>query len=183
MELSRLTIGRRAVWEAIDQWPALQSAFRSKYRGELPDAGFRPLEPLSLRDGPTAPAELPAIAIAPATNDTEWLWGQMGSCDYALAVTIYTPGWEWTLAEWLWEQCVLAICRSKPSATSHKTYISRPLNEGGTGHHPTILPSRFTRTRLQTRADNEEDRPKILAHTFGVGLKLNLQLITSPPNG
>lgn len=176
MTPSLLTIGRRAVWEAIDNWPELQGKFRAKYRGELPGE-FTPTEAFTLRDAPTSQNELPAISIAPATGEMDWILNAMGQEQYALAITIWTPGWEWSLSEWLWAETVKAIFRCRPAeATSRKTYVSRPVNEGGTGHYPTLLGSRFTRTRIGS-ADNETDKPKVLAHTFGVSLKLNLQLV------
>ena len=149
----------------------------AKYRGELPGESYKPVERFTLADAPSATTELPAIAIAPATNELEWLLNQLGQNEYALAVTIWTPGWEWSLSEWLWEETIRAIAFSKPETESIKTYVTRPVAEGGTGHHPKFLGNRFTRTRLPTDADNERDRPKILANTFGVSLKLNMQLV------
>lgn len=172
-----LTIGRRSVWEAIDQWPALNGVFRAKYRGDAPPDNGTPIEAFTLRDAPTSQNELPAIAIAPATSEFDWILNQMGQNTYALAITIWTDGWTWPESERLWEETARAIFQSRPSPDSRVTYVSRPVSEGGTGHYPTLLGSRFTRMRIGT-ADNEEQRPKVLAHTFGVSLKLNLQAIT-----
>ena len=115
-----LTVGRRAVWEAIDNWPALQDVFRAKYRGEAHTEGYNPPEALSLRDAPSSVNELPAINVSPATNEFSWLWTQFGQNEYALAVTIWTPGWEWSLSEWLWEQCIKAVMQSKPAGSTSR---------------------------------------------------------------
>lgn len=169
-----LTIGRRAVWEAIDTYPQLEGRFRLKLRGEADGDVYSQREALSLPDAPTALSQLPAIQVAPATSELEWINNQLQQSEFAVAITIWTAGWGWSLSEELWEHTYGAVMLNKPPDSPRATYLSRPVTQGGTGHYPRVLPSRFSRLRLGT-ADNEADRPKVLNHTFGVALKLNIQ--------
>lgn len=177
--LSILTVGRRAVWQAIDNWPALQDVFKAKFRGEgdMPRS-FLPGERVNLEDGPTSQNQLPAISILPATLETEWILNQLQQNSYGLAVILWTDGWGVTQSEYLWQQVIEAIFKCKPPGSPRATYVNRTVDEGGTGHNPQLMGGRMQRGRIGTQPDDNE-RHKTLIHTFGIGLKLNMQAIVN----
>ncbi len=121
-EPSRLTVGRNAVWTAIENWPALDAVFQRTYKTS---ADFAELQ---LRD--PAPWELPAIAVYWGDINPEWKWHRTQDWPLSMRLAVWLPGDRHTFAETLCETVFDAIYQAKPD-NSTRSYI-----EQATGYPP-----------------------------------------------
>ena len=85
--MPHLTDARRALWEAIDNWPSL-NILKRKFRME--DTGAMQVE--ELEPEPTI-GDLPAIAIVPTVSTSEWVQNQLQDFNYVVDIRIWTRHW------------------------------------------------------------------------------------------
>ena len=115
MAVPTLTQMRRAVWSAVDAWPAFDGFFKRKFRLESRGA----LEP---RDYIPAMGDLPCIAIGPAgVPATPWNSNQDQIITYAIEVTVWTRWRTVNTGEWIWEEFNRCVWQQTPpgSGTSY----------------------------------------------------------------
>ncbi len=122
VEDSRLTIARNAVWEAIDNWPALRYRFQRSYKTD------DDLAELQLRD--PAPHELPAVALYWGAFTPDWKNNRMQEWPIVTRATVWVPGDQHTLAERLIEHVFDAIYQAKPTGSTV------PYIHAATGYPP-----------------------------------------------
>lgn len=100
--MALLTDTRRAVWAAIDLWPAL-SVIKRKYKFE-----DRPGRMGGEIPTPTA-GDLPALSIWPAEAGSKWVLNQSQKATYALEFTLWTKEWQLPEAELYWEEILKCL--------------------------------------------------------------------------
>lgn len=148
-----LTEARRAVWQAIDNWPALSNAFAQKVRYDRELSMLDNVEP-SISD-------LPAIAIAPVSNVPDWFLNRVQHWVYLLDLTIWTPDWVLEPAEDLLEKTMDALYRSRPNAASGPTYLE------------TYLPFKTLGTAsIQAINLTESEGPQVMKTTITISLSI-----------
>ena len=163
---SRLTLARRSVWDAIDNWPALENTFRRKYRfestGSTGEATHRP-------DAPTCMADLPAIAIVPSAVFPQWATNLQKDHPYALDIFYWTPGRHVDKSEEIWDEIVKAIYQSKPTDNlPEDTYL-----KGGTGYSSPVGegPSKMTFEKIGRDGGQQFD---VTQHQFQLVLRMKI---------
>ena len=152
-----LTDARNAVWNAIDNWTALQNTFRQKIRFER-SAGSKLM--LANTDEPTG-VDFPAIAVAPSVVNPIWLGNQVQFRPLSLTISIWTAGWDsLPQNEEIWGNVLDAIYKCKPVGGGD-TYIGAATAHGPYG---------FGNSRWQriTFANQQ----KAWRHDFDVVLKI-----------
>lgn len=80
--MAMLTDARESLWDAIDNWPAVQALGLRQFRNEK-KFGVVGMAPTGLGD-------LPAISILPSSVKPEWATNRAMSFEYVLDVRIYT---------------------------------------------------------------------------------------------
>ena len=157
-----LTDARQAAWNAIDNWPALENAFRQKLRYEPSTTGKLGIAD---SDEPSG-VDFPAIGIFPSVVNPTWLGNQVQFRPVSLTVSIWTRGWNSLLtSEQLWEDVIDAIYKCKLPDDSD-TYIGAATMHGPYGFGN----SRWTKV---TFANGQ----KAIAHSFDVVLKIVSSLV------
>lgn len=152
-----LTDARNAVWDAIDNWPALSGAFRQKIRFEPSQAGKLMMP---AKDEPSG-VDFPAISVAPSAVNPVWLGNQVQFRPVSLSIQIWTSGWDsLPQNEQLWEDVVEAIYKAKPDGGGD-TYIGSATAHGPYGFGN----SRWVRVTFP-------NGQKAWSHTFDVVLKI-----------
>jgi len=152
-----LTTARQAVWNAIDNWPALDGVFREKLRFE-PNATGK-LSGMDFEE--PSGANFPGIGIFPSVVNPVWLGNQVQFRPYSLTITIWTQGWNSIKqSEQLWEDVLNAIYKCKLPDDSD-TYIGAATNAGPYGFGN----SRWTKVTMK----NEQ---RAIAHSFDLVLKI-----------
>lgn len=122
MPLPLLTRARRSVWSAIENWAALEGAFRRVWKFEDNGALPETIEP-SIGD-------LPALAIYPSLpGPSEWVLNQSRRLLYPLEARLWTRHWNLLAGEALWEEIAKALFQSAP--LGQPTYLF--LGTGTTG--------------------------------------------------
>jgi hypothetical protein len=152
-----LTTARQAVWDAIDNWPALANTFRQKIRFEK-SSGTK----LGLIDSEEPSGQdFPCIAVSPSVVNPTWLGNQVQFRPYSLTITIWTAGWDSVNQnEQIWEDVINAIYKCKLPDDSD-TYIGAATNAGPYGFGN----SRWTRVTFP-------NKQKAWNHSFDVVLKI-----------
>ncbi len=116
MAIPTLTQMRRAVWSAVDAWPAFDGLFRRKFKLESRGA----LDP---QDYIPTMGDLPAIAIGPAgVPSTPWHTNQTQIINYAIDVTVWTSHRSVNQGELIWEQFNRCVWQQTPPG-SGTTYL------------------------------------------------------------
>lgn len=152
-----LTDARLAVWDAIDNWPALGGRFRQRLRFAPHATGKLTAQEADEPSG----ADFPCIAIAPSAINPVWLGNQIQFRPLSLTITIWTKGWNSIgESEELWEGVVDAIYKCKVPDDSD-TYIGAATHAGPYGFGN----SRWTRVKF-------ENGTKAWSHSFDVVLKI-----------
>lgn len=103
-----LTNCRRAVWTAIEGWSGLSGEFKRKYKYEDKPGGAG--------TEPTI-GDMPALQIYPAAPTSDWVLNQSQRIDYPLQFTLWTPDWDVTKAEQLWEEIIKALYQNLDPAS------------------------------------------------------------------
>lgn len=109
-EQNLLTTLRRSVWQAINEWPALQDVFRRKNDFDNGQAAGMPAA------APVAICDLPAIEIFPTTLNPEWETNRAKRMPYVLQCNVRTA--ILSEAEWILPQVWAAIHRSAPEGSA-----------------------------------------------------------------
>lgn len=152
-----LTDARNAVWQAIDNWPALLGVFKQSFRHEV-EMMLQEMEP-SISD-------FPCIAVTPAEVVPSWFTNQAQQWPYTLNVAIWTPDWILAPAEQLIEDVVSAIY--KASATvGGPTYI-----KAATGFHPERL-GPMTLQPMKLNDSDDGDGTKAIRTSIAITLRIN----------
>ena len=157
-----LTDARQAVWDAIDNWPALSGAFRQKLRYEPNISGK-----LGIRDADEpSGVDFPCIAVAPSVINPIWLGNTIQFRPLSLTITIWTEGWNsLPTNEQLWEDVIDAIYKCKLPDNSD-TYVGAATAHGPYGFGN----SRWVRSTFTSGQ-------KAWAHSFDVVLKIVSSLV------
>ena len=156
-----LTDARNAVWQAIDNWPALANAFALKLKHDA--------EMSLMQDGEPSISDFPCIAITPADVVPNWFTNQSQFWPYTLNIAIWTPDWKIALAEDLVEKVVSAIYQA--SATPGGV----PYIKAATGYHPErIGPMTMQPARLRNTDDGEGTQ------AMRTGIALTLRINRNP---
>jgi hypothetical protein len=145
-DLARLTLARRALWDAIDNWPALNVGGRSpilrKFKFEDEGDG-------NVEDVPSY-EEMPAVSIWPQTVSIERNTNRQHLHNAPLTIHIWIPDWKLPRAEAMLEDIIDAVYRSGPDT------VTAPLNtyiKNATGQNPWGDGS-FTMNRARRQADS-----------------------------
>lgn len=158
-----ITDARQAVWNAIDNWPALNGAFRRKVRFEPSQAGQQFMSPAV--DSP-ALGDFPSISIAPSAIVPAWIGNQTQFHPLSLTIQILTSGWDSVpKSEELWSEVIQAVYHSRPTPEAD-TYIGTATGRGPYGFGN----SRWTRTQFQ-------NGQKAWSHSFDLVLKIVTSLV------
>jgi len=115
-----LTVARRAVWAAIDNWPALKTAFKRKYKLEGPGSSEPPGLIPSI-------GELPSIGVYPAPSESPWALNKAMALRYSLQIEFWTPHWDILTFEYLWEEITKALFQS--AADDSPPYIEDAVGQ------------------------------------------------------
>lgn len=132
--LPTLTKCRRALWRAINAWPALKNneadavATRFKLRLTLDDEG-----PVSGKMAPTTPVDLPAICIYETKLNPEWYLNTAMKWPVVFEIPIWTQDMRLSVIESLVEDVGDALYQAKDAG--HTASIVKLA----TGFHPEIL--------------------------------------------
>lgn len=118
-----LTDARNALWDAIENWPALQS-------------GGSPIWKRSFKfDGDDSPeinpnaSQLPAIAIYPEPGFAKMVLNKVQEQNYKLIVMLFTSTWNLSDPDTYWEEIVKAAWQSDGGGGT-------PYIKLATGFHP-----------------------------------------------
>ncbi|CAB4177903.1 hypothetical protein UFOVP1004_37 [uncultured Caudovirales phage] len=157
-----ITQARQAVWDAIDNWPALQGAFRRKVRFEPSQSGQQFMSPAV--DTP-ALGDFPSISISPSAIVPAWIGNQVQFHPLSLTVQILTAGWDSVpKSEELWTEVINAVYHAAPAGGD--TYIGTATGRGPYGFGN----SRWTRTQFP-------NGQKAWSHSFDLVLKIVTSLV------
>lgn len=164
---SRLTQARRAVWDAIDNWPGLANTFRQKFRfesgpqdGAVPEAAHRP-------DAPSAHADLPAIAILPGAVTPRWASNLQQDHPYTLTIRYWTAGRCIDRSEALWDEIIKAVHRAKPGENLDiDTYLKQ-----GTGY---AIPAGYGPSRMTFVKLGRDQKVDATMHEFSLVLRMKI---------
>ncbi len=163
---SRLTTARKSVWQAIDNWPALATTFRKKYRfesqlrAESPEAAHRP-------DGPSSHADLPAISIMPGGATPRWATNLQQDHPYTLVVRYWTAGKHVDKSEEIWDEIIKAVHRAKPEGNLDiDTYVKE-----GTGY---AIPAGYGPSRMSFVKLGENQKFDATLHEFTIVLRMKI---------
>lgn len=162
---SRLTTARQSVWDAIDNWPALATTFKKKFRFESTQLRAESVEATHRPDGPTSQADLPAIAIFPSAVFPKWATNLQKDHPYSLDIIYWTPGKHVDKSEEIWDELIKAIYQSKPEENAAiDTYI-----KGGTGYAIPVGegPSKISFVKL-----GKEQKVDATQHQFTLVLRM-----------
>lgn len=153
-----ITDARQAVWDAIDNWPALATSFRRKIRYEPNQSGQLFMSPAA--DSP-ALQDFPSISISPSAIVPSWIGNQVQFHPLSLTVQILTAGWDSVpKSEELWTEVINAVYHGKPDVDSD-TYIGTATGRGPYGFGN----SRWTRVTFP-------NGQKAWSHSFDLVLKI-----------
>lgn len=171
-----LTDARRSVWTAIDNWPALDGAFKRKYRFDKSQESASPPQPRSSVDRPQSVQDFPALSIKPGRIKPEWMTNQTRKHPYLLECGIWTVGWDSVAEnEGLWEDIVDAIFNYTADG---QTITEVQRQSGQRPSQPS--PGSFNFGRMADRTVRATERTEgipFLLHTFGIQLNIAYQPI------
>lgn len=130
-----ITTARRALWNALDAFPALKNSaddptatlFHQRFDFESEAATFEALEP-SISD-------FPCIMIAPASVNPLWYLNQMQNWQIIFQVTIWTADWTLPELENLIERTAEAFFQAVPDDGTGSTV---PIVKGTVGFYPML---------------------------------------------
>jgi hypothetical protein len=159
---SKLTLARRAVWDAIDNWQPLASTFRQKYRYEKSPTPGSPLEPPNKATEPTVYADLPAIAIIPSLVQPRPETLQTNRYPYTLRVMVWTHDWTLEQPEQIWQDVRNAVFNSA-NADTGLNYIKAATGSYATGFNP---------VRWQMARIGEDNKTKCVYQEWAVTLRI-----------
>lgn len=131
-----LTDARNAVWDAIDNWPALQGIFEKKVRNE------GELEMLDLDQDIPEITDLPVIAIWPPQDSARWFQFQNQLITIPLEIRVWTDGWNSATSEQVFWDLRDAIHQSHPDG------VALPYIKAATCYQPKVLQWSFRKVRL-----------------------------------
>lgn len=159
-----LAAGRRALWDAVNHWPALQGRFKSKFAYEK--NGIAGVHPKPWREAPTAQIECPAIALFGTSVPANWITNKTQDLEYLISVALWVGDPYADEIEDLWHEVCLAAYQS------HAADDSVPFVVRATGRRPRIETARITTARfnLTNTTSQAEDRAKVLQLTGGFTL-------------
>lgn len=154
-----LTAARQSLWDAIDNFSSLSSAFKSKWRFDTDVAhAFQQIERAGLGD-------MPAIAIIPIDVQAQWALHIMMEFTDAYTIDIRAP--KLSTCEDLVEKVWKAIYQAAPVLTSTVTYV-----RAATGYLPKAV-GPIQRNPIAT------DSLKCWQFRFNVGLRLRQDPFTA----
>lgn len=148
---------RNALWDAIDNWPALSGIFALKMRFDEDDGDAEDAQP-SISD-------LPAIAVDRASIQTATFATQTQTWTATFSILVWTQGWNYGRANELIDPVIAALYKSAAVGSS-TSYI-----KSATGFHLDKPPT-FTQQRV-TLQDADGDGTKAVLTTFEVTLKIH----------
>lgn len=125
---SLFTQARRAVWDAIENW-----TWPEEFEWKRLFKSDTDTEELLLREAPSL-AELPAISLEWSQPfSVEQILNVLQKCPASLRISLWLPAGSLTLAEYLGDQLMQAVCRCTPEGST-VPYVRKV-----TGHLPEPL--------------------------------------------
>lgn len=97
-----LTTARNSLWDAIENWPALEGVFKRQYKFDGDD---------SPEVNPNA-SQLPAIMIYPDPGFARMVLNRAHEQDYKLLVMTFTSTWNLIKPDEYWQEIVKAAWKS-----------------------------------------------------------------------
>lgn len=159
-----LAAGRRALWDAVNNWPPLQGKFKSKFAYER-DNAIAGVHPKPWREAPTSPIECPAIAFFGTSVPANWITNKTQDLEYTISTALWVSEPYADEIENLWHEVCLAAFQS------HAADDSVPFVKRATGRYPKIEAARITTARFAlTPSPQDENRAKVLQLTGGFTL-------------
>lgn len=148
---------RNAIWNAIDNWPALADAFAMKLRFDADDG-----DP---EDGQPSISDFPAIAVGDVSVATKTVMTQTQEWAATFSILVWTQGWNYSRANALIDPIIAALYKSKPDGES-VSYI-----KSATGFH-LDSPPQLTQQPV-TLQDADDGGTKAILTTLKVTLKIH----------
>ena len=131
MATAALTLMRRSLWDAVDNWPAFADVFKQKWRFE--DVGA-----MGVKRPQPSQGKLPAFGIFPATANSDWVTNQEQEIVYAVNLSIFTDRVDVLRGELLWQEMVRCIWQSAPAGTT-QSYVLAACHDILTAAGPTVI--------------------------------------------
>lgn len=157
--MSILTDARNALWDAIDNWPGLESESTTTGRAFQQTFRFNDDSDLGSAIQP-ALGDLPAVAILPVSSAPEWFTHELQQWPLLFEFRLWTADWSLPEAEALLEATIRAIYQA--GEIPGVSYV-----KATTGYHPRQLgPLTFEFARAGDRG------PKVTLARFTLGLRV-----------
>lgn len=159
-----LTLARRSVWTAIDNYSSLAGKFTTKLKFDAADSSL--LDGFD-NDGPSL-GDLPLIQIRPERIDPEWEVNKKQIWLYGLRIDIYVGDWYLPDAETLITQAVEAVFRYTADGDT------APIVTKTVGRIPQLIgPIGLELTRLNDSDDGEGTKVIRASAIIGLGISKN----------
>lgn len=168
--MSRFSTVRTAVWDAIDNWPALATTFKQKYRFQSTVPAGQPKQASDRRYEPTSITECDAISIVPQAFPNEWKLNNLMEFDYALTIKCWFKSATADTAEDVMEKLLDAFWGAKASGAP-QSYIRTALG----GRIARMLPFTVSTDLIGETGAEDDNRTKVLTLTGGIVLPVTYQ--------